>query len=98
MAKEKIDMIKFFADELNTATHLLQKPYSDIRMRKKIYEKTRTILNSNDEFEKLINFKQVNNFNNEKLLNHSDKEIFKPLIYKYSLEVLYLMLIKIAGS
>lgn len=57
MAKEKTDMIKFFIDELNTANQLLQKPFSDLRMKKKLYEKTRVILNSNEEFEKLINFK-----------------------------------------
>jgi hypothetical protein len=49
------------------------------------------------EFEKLINFKQAYNFNNEKLMATMDRDLYKPLAFKHALEILYLMVVKISA-
>lgn len=69
-------------------------------MKKKVHEKIRKVLTSYDEFEKIINFRQVFGFDNDKLIrgNSDHKRIYKSVVYTYSLEVLYLMTLKIGAS
>ena len=55
------------------------------------------MLLSNEEFERLINFKQVFNFNNEKLLGSVDRGVYHPVVYRHSLEVLLTLWVKITG-
>jgi hypothetical protein len=83
--ESKQDFFKFVIDELNSAYALTESAYAEKRMYKKFEVKSKKILTSNDEFEKLINFRQVYNFQNEKLFSQVDKDMYKPLIYRYSI-------------
>lgn len=66
--KDKKELGRLIIDELNTATTMLDKSLYEIKLKKKLSERVKKILTSNEDFEKLINFKLVYNFNNEKLL------------------------------
>ena len=75
-------------------------PYQEAKIQKKLgFEKINKMLASNDEFERLINFRQQHYFNNEKLLqalSSSEERAFgKLFMYRYALQVLYVMVFKI---
>jgi hypothetical protein len=61
------DLLMLLIDELNSSYSITEDSLYQKRMNKKFSTKMKKIITSNESFEKLINYRQNSNFNNEKL-------------------------------
>ena len=53
----KQELVHLMLNQMNNSYELAESSYSDIKIRKKIHQSQKRMLLSNEEFERLINFK-----------------------------------------
>lgn len=92
------DLQNFILDELNSAYCMTEDSLFAKKINKKFSASIKKILGSTEEYEKLINYRQASNFNNEKLFSSVDKGIYKPHLYRYALETLLAWITKINAN
>ncbi|CDW72650.1 heat repeat-containing protein 5b [Stylonychia lemnae] len=96
---KKEDFLSFLLDQINMTYEVSQQAYQETRLLKKIKSSIRSTMSSFEEFESVINIRQINNFQNQKVIQGSaDKAVAKNLLYRNAVEVLFVIAFKIDTS